>query len=237
MTITSVNSVNSVSLDNLNQLYINPEYTNIFLCVAYPNDLVIKILTNSANNKNTKDGFNNKIYLMINLENNKFEKFNLTDEFVFYETIECKSLIDFIKTLLEKLNDYISDKESDIKTCNKYIQQYENYKDIIINGKYDDSLKIKFNLEEKIDNIIKDDFKIQNIRTYVYLNKSQRTYQFDDSIEINKDIFDILKAGYIKEANFQISEYNKMFPTQRYKISKYKNILEILKLKYSEIFI
>lgn len=231
MTITSVN------LDNLNQLYINPEYTNIFLCVAYPNDLVIKILTNSANNKNTENLFNNKIYLMINLENNKFEKFNLTDEFVFYETIECKSLIDFIKTLLEKLNDYISDKESEIKTCNKYIQQYENYKDIIINGKYDDSLKIKFNFEEKIDNIIKDDFKIQNVRTCVYLNKSQRTYQFDDSIEINKDIFDILKAGYIKEANFQISEYNKMFPTQRYKISKYKNILEILKLKYSEVFV
>ena len=238
-----VNSVNSVSLDNLNQLYINPEYTNIFLCVAYPNDLIIKILTKTTNKniENTENLFNNKIYLMINLENNKFEETNLTGEYVFYDTIECKTLIDFIKTLLGQLNEYIFQKETDIIGCDRFIKQYENYKDIVINGKHNDCLKIKFNLEEKIDNsvdnIIKEDFKIENIRTCVYLNKSQRTYQFDDLIEISKDIFDKLKAGYIKYADSEISEYNKMFSTQRYKISKYKNILEKLKLKYSEVFV
>lgn len=228
-----------INLDNLKQLYQNPEYTNytnIFLCVTYPNDLGIKILRNYNNNKKSN------IYLMFNSENKIFEKITLTDKHVFYDTIECQSLTDLIKTLREKLDDYIKEKQRDIKYCNKYIKEYENCKDIIINGKTDNYLKIKYNLDENINNsaidIVKEEFKVNNLRFSVYLDRNEKTYQFDDNIaEIDDKISNILKSGFINYADSMIKEYNSMFPLQRVKISKYNDVLKTLQDIYVEIFI
>lgn len=222
-----------LNLDKLNQLYANSEYSDIFLCVTYPNDLVIKISTHSKNS-------NKFIYLMFDLDNNIFEKQILTEKHVFYDLIECKTLINLITTISEKINDYIFKKETDIIGCKRYIKQYKNYKDIIINGKYDDSLEIKFNLIDDInytDKMLKEYFKLENVIQSVYINTTQKTYKFDDTIEIPKEILNKIKVGYIKYIDSQISDYNRMLLIQRRNISKYKNSLEILKSQYSELFI
>ena len=222
-------NIQELPLSKLDDLYNKPDYIHISLGFNYTNEIIL-ILTINKYFLKTK-------YLRFDLNDKKFKKITLTKNNQINDENICNTITDFIKDFSDKINSNISDKEIRLSVSNESLEQYKTYKDIVINGNYNENLETQYELRNYRDKSISKEFFNTNIsRHIIYINKEQKTYQFKTD-ENDYNTINNLKSGYINYVNTMILEYNKAIDKINVIINDYNSILNKLKSQYTEIFI
>lgn len=165
------------------------------------------------------------------------KKITLTKNNQINDVNVCNTITNFIKDFSDKINSNISEKQIRLSVSNESLEQYKTYKDIVINGLYNENLETQYELRNYRDKSISKEFFNTNIsRHIIYINKEQKTYQFKTD-ENDYNTINNLKSGYINYVNIMILEYNKAIDKINVIINDYNSILNKLKSKYTEIFI
>lgn len=165
------------------------------------------------------------------------KKITLTKNNQINDVNVCNTITDFIKDFSDKINSNISEKQIRLSVSNESLEQYKTYKDIVINGNYNENLETQYELRNYRDKSISKEFFNTNIsRHIIYINKEQKTYQFKTD-ENDYNTINNLKSGYINYVNTMILEYNKAIDKINVIINDYNSILNKLKSQYTEIFI
>lgn len=226
-------NIQELPLSKLDDLYNKPDYIHISLGFNYTNEIILILTIDKyfLNTKKTK-------YLRFDLNDKKFKKITLTKNNQINDVNVCNTITDFIKDFSDKINSNISEKQIRLSVSNESLEQYKTYKDIVINGNYNENLETQYELRNYRDkSISKEFFNINISRHIIYINKEQKTYQFKTDENDGYDVINNLKSGYINYVNTMILEYNKAIDKINVIINDYNSILNKLKSQYTEIFI
>ena len=222
-------NIQELPLSKLDDLYNKPDYIHISLGFNYTNEIILILTINKyfLNPKSTK-------YLRFDLNDKKFKKITLTKNNQINDENICNTITDFIKDFSDKINSNISEKQIRLSVSNESLEQYKTYKDIVINGNYNENLSKKYSLELPDTTIQRDFFKINTTKIAVFFDTINNTYQYSDDYAFNLSQFDEEYINYIDK--LILEEYKNIERDTKSNL-QYKSILDTLRSIYSEFFI
>ena len=222
-------NIQELPLSKLDDLYNKPDYIHISLGFNYTNEIILILTINKyfLNPKSTK-------YLRFDLNDKKFKKITLTKNNQINDENICNTITDFIKDFSDKINSNISEKQIRLSVSNESLEQYKTYKDIVINGNYNENLSKKYSLELPDTTIQRDFFKINTTKIAVFFDTINNTYQYSDDYAFNLSQFDEEYINYIDK--LILEEYKNIERDTKSNL-QYKSILDTLRSVYSEFFI